>query len=705
MQNTGLLDLLSRQLGIVDGFHTIDGSYQEATLETKRLILEGFGVDVDEEETAQNLLSRMERLAARLVSPVIFRTQAEQYRINLQAKSDQQQRTVGWQLHCENGKKISGKAENGGDIILGGDVPLGYHQLRVKLTKNIDLLSLLIIVPEKAALFDAAAKKWGITLPLYGLRSARNWGIGDYEDLAVFAEKAAKVGASYVGINPVHALFPKNADMFSPYSPSSREFLNIMLIAPDMVPELNASVRGKATLKELLATKALEQVRESSLVDYKRVYDLKWRALNVAFGVLEARASSNRRKKAFERFLKQKGRALWLHALYETIAEIQGTEQEAVCDWQQWPEELHDPDGPAVQDFADKYSSRVRFYCYVQWIAAEQLAEAQQRALDAGMSQGLYLDIAVGMVPGGAEVWANRDRIAKGVSLGAPGDAANPDGQKWHLAPLNPAVMQEDGFSLFRETLQATMQRSGMVRIDHILGVNRCFWIGLNGQTPGGYVEFPREELLAIIALESVRNDCIVVGEDLGIVPPGFSDVLNNQGLYGCSLFPFERTEDGRYKRTHEYEPTRFAALSNHDFPTMRGYWEGRDLETRQRLGIGADQDKMAYDLYMRDRDREGMLRLLEDEGLLPGGMDSAHPPTEFSLELAMAMHSFLARTKSQAIAVQLEDMLMLEDQFNLPGTVNEYPNWRQKIPEPIENIFDHEIVKNIVQILLEERP
>lgn len=704
MQNTDLLDSLSRQLGIIDGFHTIEGSYQETSVETKRSILAGFGVDMDTEESAQGLMSRLERLAARLVPPVIIKTEAKEYRINLHAKSDQQRRTLGWRLTCESGEKFTGKAENGGDIVLSGDVPLGYHELKVKLTKNIDLVSLLIIAPEKARLFAENEKKWGITLPLYGLQSDRNWGIGDFEDLAVFAEKAAEVGASYVGINPVHALFPKDADMFSPYSPSSREFLNIMLIAPDMVPELNASVRGKAVLKELSESQALKQFRECELVDYKKVYELKWRALNIAYGVLEARAESNRRKKAFERFLKQKGKPLWRHALYETIAEIQGTEQEAVYDWQVWPKELQDPDSPTVQEFADKYSSRVRFYCYVQWLAQEQLDEAQKRALAAGMSHGLYLDIAVGMVPGGAEVWANRDRIAKGVSLGAPGDAANPDGQKWHLAPLNPAVMLEDGFSLFRETLSATMARSGMVRIDHILGINRCFWIDLYGQVPGGYVEFPREELLSIIALESVRNECVIVGEDLGIVPPGFSDILKSRGLYGCSLFPFERMQGGIYKRTYEYDVSRFAALSNHDFPTVRGYWEGRDLEIRQRLGIGADEDKIAYDLYMRDRDREGMLQLLSDEGLLPDGFDPAHPPSEFSQELAKALHRFLARTSSQAVAVQLEDMLLLQDQFNLPGTVNEYPNWRQKVPKPIETIFEQEIVKETIQIFQEER-
>ncbi len=697
-----LLDTLAERLGVSDGYHALNGDYIKADAVSKRAALRGFGIDTEDEGKVAAQLDALKKIAARVIPKTIVRRQSENISLAPKTPSGRPEQEITWRLLLETGDTVSGKASSEGYIEIKNGLPLGYHQLELQLPADFIVSSNLIIAPDSAKATDQ--KLCGITLPLYGLRSARNWGVGDYEDLALIAENAAAEGLDFVGINPVHALFPKKSTLYSPYSPSSRRYFNVMHIAPDMVPELNKSRIGKVVLREIFTSQEYSHARGAALVDYELVYRLKWRALHTAFQVMENHKPSNARKKAFLKFIEKEGESLQRHALFEAIAEFLVTENEPLYDWTKWPQDLQDPNTQASRSFAEKHASSLRFYTFLQWLAAEQLAQAQQRAKAAGMKVGLYLDVAVGMVPGGAETWGNKDEVATNVSLGAPGDAANPDGQKWNLAPLNPEALKQTGFKLFRETLGATMANAGMVRIDHILGVNRSFWAPLSLNHAGAYVSYPSAELLAIIALESARHDCCVVGENLGIVPSGFNELLHSYGLLGCTLLPFARTQDGAFLKAHEYQNMQLASLGNHDFPTIRGYWEGADIEVQQKLGIGAGKQKIARDLYLRDRDREAILQLLGSENMLPDSIKLSDLSQQFSPALNEALHRFIARTSTCAVALQLEDLLGLREQSNLPGTTNEYPNWRRKIDVPLEQIFETIAVKALIQTTLQER-
>jgi len=352
---------------------------------------------------------------------------------------------------------------------------------------------------------------WGVTAALYALRSERNFGVGDFEDLARLAEIMAAKGADFVGINPVHALFPSAPHLYAPYSPSSRRFLNVMLIAPDRIEDLQDA--GFKPTKPL----------DSEHIDYNAVYKAKMSAFEKAFALFSKLRKSSARRKSFDAFVEKSGKALKTHALFDTLFDTLPTSKQNYDGWQNFPEKYESPNSKASQSFAQEHADRIEFYTYLQWVAHEQLKSAQARAIRAGMSIGIYLDFAVGVVPGGSDVWQNKTAFAEGVSLGAPGDMANPDGQVWNLAPFNPHELMKHDFEPYRSALRQAMSLGGAIRIDHILGHLRSFWIP-EGET-GGYVRYPFEGLLSMIADESQRQNCMVFGEDLGTVPDGFRDL------------------------------------------------------------------------------------------------------------------------------------------------------------------------------------
>jgi len=699
--NPDLLHRLSEAYGVYHGYHELSGHYVQASDEAKIAQLQALGLDMTDDAALERALEAVAAEEARLLPATLVIRHAESTQIPLRHMA---QCAMHWSLLFEDGSGLGGELPAGASLVETGKslLPLGYHRLRLEGGAAQECH--LIVVPARCkGLSDATGgiRTWGLTAPLYGLRSARNWGIGDFEDLARLAEAAATEGADFIGVNPVHALFPAASHMYSPYSPSSREFLNIMHIAPDMLEEFTATEAGTKALKKLFLSDSCQSARTADLVDYTSVYALKTRAFEAAFDLFERHASPDR-KAAFEAFCHKKGASLAAHAAYEVIFEEQVADDPTVTSWRHWPEALQRPGNDTVQAIIRHSAERIRFYQYLQWVAHIQLERAQSRARTAGMRIGLYLDLAVGMVPGGAEAWAEPKSVVHGMSLGAPGDAANPDGQKWNLAPLDPNALKHDGFRVFRRTLAEVMRPAGLVRIDHILGLNRAFWCPLDDAKPGNYVAYPREEMLGIIALESHRNDCIVVGEDLGTVPDGFRDRLSDWGLLGCAILYFEREGDSFTPPAH-YGEDKFASLNNHDFPTLKGFWEGEDFRWREELGIGASG--LEADRNARLHDRWLMLRRLEDEGLLPEGISPYAAPAEMSDDLAVAIHSLLARVKSSVIAVQCEDLLGLRDQPNVPGTTVEEPNWRRKLPVDIENLFDQTLSVRILSAMRAERP
>jgi len=539
---------------------------------------------------------------------------------------------------------------------------------------------------------------WGIGCQLYGLRSERNWGIGDFADLARLAEIAAEAGADFVGVNPLHALFLAAPDHCSPFSASNRDFLNPLYIAIDQAP-------GIAGMEDALQPP--DEVRRPELVDYRHVGPLKTKALGVLFRIFQARAADAERED-FQRFVAARGQRLYLHALFEALSEAMVRNGHG-AGWHAWPEEYRHPATDSVGAFAEEQKELVDFHAWLQWLADRQLSAAQARARDAGLRIGLYLDLAVGVVPDGSATWADRELVVPGARIGAPPDYFNAHGQDWGLAPLSPAKLAARNFKPYRESIDAVLSHAGALRIDHAMSLYRLFWIP-DGFSPadGAYVRYPFHDMLRTLADVTQERRAIVIGEDLGVVPPGFRDVMRATDIQSYRVFFFETRED-LFLHPEEYPAEALACVTTHDLPTLAGWWGGRDIETRLAIGMLAEAETgpaLEHRAHMRRR----MLGLFADTGLLPEGMaevmhGAASAPEELPESIAIALHRLMARTRCRLLVAQAEDLVGSTGQVNIPGTIDDHPNWRRKLPIDLEALPNHPLAAAAMQALREERP
>ena len=546
-------------------------------------------------------------------------------------------------------------------------------------------------------LFLVDHRVFGLALQLYGLRSARNWGIGDFEDLARLAEYIAGLGADFVGVNPLHALFPADPTRISPYAPSSRAFLNPLYIAPDRVP-------GFAELADRDAlTAELADLRGTELVDYVPVHRVKFRALDALFAHFTKTAAPTA-KATFARYCREQGEALANHALYEALAEHFVAEGGSVA-WLTWPDAYHDPNSLAARDFARAARQRIAFFQWLQWIADMQLADAQRRAKAAGMRIGLYLDLAVGVAPDGATSWSEGRAVARAARIGCPPDPFSTEGQDWGLVPFSPLGLEAARYEPFRALLRANMCHAGALRLDHAMGLQRLYWIP-EGESAreGAYVRYPFRALLEAVAEESCVFGTIVIGEDLGTVPAGFTDTMVRAGLLSYQVLYFGRSGQ-RFQPPEDYRREALVCASTHDLPTLKGWWTGTDIDWRVRTGRAT---KAEAEIRRQDRlaERTGLIEALAEAGLLPAPA-AAHALAAPALSDAalIAAHRFLARTPSRLFAVQLDDALGTVEQANLPGTVDEHPNWRRKMAVGIEELRDHALFRAVTEAVAAERP
>ncbi|MGH6912391.1 MAG: 4-alpha-glucanotransferase, partial [Geminicoccales bacterium] len=371
--------------------------------------------------------------------------------------------------------------------------------------------------------------------------------------------------------------------------------------------------------------------------------------------------------------------------------------------WRLWPEPYRDPHSAEVARFAAAHRDRVAFFAWLQWLADEQLAQAQRRAA-AVMPIGLYLDLAIGVDPDGAEAWAQRDSIVDGASLGAPPDEFNEGGQNWGLAPLAPRALRDQAYAPLISTLRRAMRHAGALRIDHILGLQRSFWWPANG-APGAYVQQPLDDLLGIVALESHRHRCVVVGEDLGTVPEGLRRSLSEAGLLGCSVLYFEREPDGAFRPGARYRSSSVASNGTHDLPTLAGWWAGRDIDWRERLGLHKEPLQAELERLDRIEERRALLRLLAAEGLLPDGVAPDDPPATIPWRVVEALHRVLARSPAELMALQIADALGRIEQANLPGTIDRHPNWRRRLDRSVAGIGRARRLETLAAAIRNERP
>lgn len=576
-------------------------------------------------------------------------------------------------------------------------LPLGYYTLSVivrGLASHVDGRSLVIVAPPRCYELPRQKKVWGVTAQLYGLRTRRNWGIGDFEDLRNLATWAGKhLGAAMIGLNPLHTL---TSGLISPYSPSSRLFHAPLYLDVTGIDEYRDTPSVKRAVRAPAFQAKLSALRSADTVDYHEVVKVKWPVFEKLFRSFSRRHLRLRttRGRAFERFCREGGNALHLFAVFQALAEHFGG-----AGWSQWPEDYQDPAHPAVRRFARRHRKRVQFYQYLEWECDRQLRRLDNATARAGMPLGLYHDLAIGVHPDGADAWIFQDQFIHGMAVGAPPDPFNLRGQNWGLLPLCPKTLRAHGYRVFRDTLRSAMRHGGLLRIDHALGLFRLFWIpaGSSG-TDGAYVRYRTDELLAILAVESHRNRVVVIGEDLGTVTPEIHRTLADGGLLSYRLLMFEKQADGRF-----FEPTAFPAqaivsFNTHDLPTLQGFWEGRDIAIKEKLGMYPSPIDVQRDWRARAQDCRQLLDAFWKEKLLPRTfpVDGHLGPSE-KQQLCQALYAYLARTSCQVVAISLEDLLGEMDTPNIPGAPwGSYPVWQRKLSRDFEDWQRNPFVKEM---------
>jgi len=546
---------------------------------------------------------------------------------------------------------------------------------------------------------------------VYALRSPGNWGIGDFSDLRRLVDLAARAGADLVGINPLHALFPHAPEQASPYSPSSRLWLNIWYLDLEEVPDFDESPEVQALCRTPEWQQRLAGLRALPSVDYAGVAAVKRPVMAQLYASFRSRhlARRTRRAQAFRAFQARHGRALRVHALHEALQAQFHAQDGAVWGWPAWPAEYQAVDSAPVDAYARSHEEAVEFYEYLQWQADLQLQAVQALAQAQGMRIGLYGDLAVGVHPGGSETWSQPSLYAPGVHVGAPPDELSPNGQDWGFAPMLPWQMQRSGYAGFIAVLQATMRHVGALRIDHVMGLMRLFWVAPHpGLLQGAYVQLPFQALMSLVCLESRRHGCSVIGEDLGIVPPEVSQAMQRHGLLAYKPLYFEQHwHEGRFKAPADWAPDALATVSTHDLPTLRGYWHGFDVQLRELLGLYREPGLQEGHTRRRERERGALLAALAEQGLLQDGL-TTDPASVQAPEprLTLAVHRYLASTPCALVAVSLADVLEVMEPANLPGTTEQhYPNWRHKLPLDLNEIAADTRWLQIAQAVADARP
>ncbi len=543
----------------------------------------------------------------------------------------------------------------------------------------------------------AGRRAWGISAQLYELRSRRNWGIGDFADLELMCRIAGEAGADFVGVNPLHALFLSQPGRCSPFFPSNRHFLNPLYIAVDRVPGYDHTLADRETL---------ERLRGLDAVDYDGVAALKLAALSrLHQGWQGGEPAAPFSKADFAAFMSEAGVPLQRHALFEALSHWRTSLGEG-SGWTAWPAGYADVGGDAVAGFAARHEEEIDFYAWLQWIARTQLAQTQAAALDAGMRIGLYLDFAVGEAPDGSASWSDRAAYVSTMNFGAPPDMFTADGQDWGLTPLSPIALAAGSCARFKSLMAAGMTSAGALRIDHVMSLWQLFFVPKDGRPADGtYVRYPIEKLLAALAELSAARRTLVIGEDLGVVPNGFRDVMQASSILSYRILYFERDGQGFFAPDH-YPELALACLSTHDLPTLRGWWAGDDVDLRLEHGL-IDSAAAGGQRDDRSEERWRIMRTFAAAGCIARQdlTEAEAKGRDVPADFALAAHRFIARTRSMLAGVRLADLMGERKPTNLPGTVDSYPNWRLKLAVDIEDLPATELFRSIAAVVAAERP
>ncbi|MET3372631.1 (1-_4)-alpha-D-glucan 1-alpha-D-glucosylmutase [Variovorax boronicumulans] len=724
--------LLCAHFGITSGYFDAFGVRREASTASLIALLAEFGVQLDTADDAGPALAAAHRARWAQALPPVQAVQAGTTAWSVPLRMPVSMARLRWQLADEHGREVEGEADAHALAEIDRtdidgvtwcqrrlQVPLaieaGYHRLRIDgLRGETCVLASPGRCYRPPAVRDGG-RVWGPAVQLYSLRSPRNWGIGDFGDLEDLAVRMAAQGADVIGLNPLHALFASTPLHASPYSPSSRQQFNVLCIDVEAVEGFEACDAARARVQSPDFQARLAALRASPLVDHAGVAAAKFEVLALLFAHFRARhlpvdSAPSETGRAFLAFVAQRGEALRQHALFEALQAHFLAADTGAWDWHGWPAAYRDPDSAEVTAFAVAHAPRVQFHAYLQWVATRQLARVAARCEALGMGIGLYMDLAVSVDRAGSDAWGAQQVFAQGASVGAPPDEFNPAGQGWGLPPLRPDRLRAEGHRFFIETLRAGMQGAGALRIDHVMGLMRLFWIPPGASArEGAYVYYPLDELLAIVAIESHRNRCMVVGEDLGTVEDAVREALAQADVLSYRLLYFEKEHDSdssRFRPPEAYPAAALVAIGTHDLATFAGWWTAADL--RERLALDLFPDPAVFDRQLMDRAQEriALMQALQQAGLLSREeVAQAAGRALPSARLVEAVHAFLAATPAALMMVQLEDVAGVVAQANLPGTVDTHPNWRRKLPDPVAGLVGSERMRGLGEALRAARP
>ena len=673
------LAALAHRFGVATAYHDWNGNPMTVGDETVIAALAAFGVPAGTEEAcAAALLEHDRRYWSRALPPaIVVRSGAEQgFWVHVTHGAPAQV----W-VQLEDGTVRSGirQADNftppfdldgrlvgEATFVLPADLPLGYHRLHLR-SDAAEFDTALIVTPAWLGLPDRLGNRqaWGLATQIYSVRSEGSWGIGDLVDLTDLTVWAgARHRADFTLVNPLHAAAPTEPMEPSPYLPTSRRFVNPLYLRVEAIPEF-ARVSNRAKVDKL-RTAIVCRSEKSETIDRDAAWAAKRKALKLVYRV---RRSAGR-ELAFQAYKDREGAALENFATWCALAEKHG------ADWRRWPAELQRPGGARVAEFVERHRRAVDFHCWLQWQLDDQLAQAQSQALRTGMALGIVHDLAVGVHPTGADAWSMQDVLALGVTAGAPPDEFNQLGQDWSQPPWRPDRLEETGYEPFRALISTILRHAGGVRIDHIIGLFRLWWIpeGLP-PTKGTYVRYDHDAMIGIVALEAHRAGAVVVGEDLGTVEPWVRDYLRDRGLLGTSILWFELDHhgDGGPLAADRWRELCLSSVTTHDLPPTPGYLDGEHVRLRDKLGLLA---RPAEDELADDRaQREAWIAELRRLGLLE------HQDSEEAVTLAL--YRYLGRTPSRLLALALTDAVGERRTQNQPGTTDEYPNWRVPLGGP----------------------
>jgi len=508
----------------------------------------------------------------------------------------------------------------------------------------------------------------------------------------------------------------------SPYSPSTRCFLNPLYIDVTKINNFTVCQAAQEKVSDKAFQEQITQAKSTDLVDYATVAKLKYEITELLFAdfcltrkIMSEKSYVNTAEQpsiytdmsaAFTLFKENQGGELQRFATFDALYEHFRLTDDDAYGWPDWPKSFQIPESESVKQFQKTHATRIEYFCFLQWIAHKQLSAVSQCTVDKNMPMGLYLDLAVGCDGSGFDVWSDKEVYVAGVSIGAPPDDMNALGQNWGLTPINPVALQQQGYQPLVKALRSSMQYAGALRIDHILGLMRQYWIAPGMEADEGvYISFPWDDILRIIALESRRNNCVVIGEDLGNVPDGFSETIQNAGLLSFKVLFFERWESGLFKRPENFPSQSIVTIATHDTATLSGWWQGQDIQWRERLDLYPDEASGNADKNTRMSDRKNLIAALNDLHVIDMSKAPNTEPALMNTELSIAVQKYLAKSPSHLQLIPLEDMLEISQQVNIPGTIDEHPNWLQKLPVLLEDFWQTNSVKAIAKAMITARP